>query len=301
MKRSIISIFLSFVLVFSFCTFCFSTSVSAETVVVYGDADENGDVNLLDLVALRKYLVKMDVTINETNMDLDFDGRITLLDLVVLRKGLVKLVDLSKLTPPKYIALTFDDGPNYYATPYILHRLKLAKVPATFFLIGCNINEQTLPVVEREIAEGHEIANHSYSHVRMGNMTPEQIKEQVEKTDQLIYDNFGIKTNFFRPPFLDVSYKMYQNIDQTFIAGYGTDDWDENVTADQIVEKLKANVTDGTIILLHDSQEKNADVLRKIIPYFKEEGYKFVTLSDLFKLKGVTPDHYSTYSNVLDW
>lgn len=297
MKRSIISILLAFSLILSFCTICLNVQAQTSTDIV-GDVNNDGNINILDLIAMRKYLAKWNVTINETNADMNFDKNVTLLDIVVMRKGLVGIIRFEDLKPPKYIALTFDDGPNTWATPDILTQLKLNKVPATFFVIGTNINASTLPVLEKEIKAGHEIANHSFSHTNMSNMEPEKIKEEIEKTDKLLYDNFGIKTSFFRPPFLGISTTMYDNIDKTFIAGLDSTDWSDSVTADQVAENIMQKATDGTIILLHDSQSKNANVLRKIIPYLKEQGFTFVTMSDLFKLSNVTPEKYITYSNV---
>ncbi|MGN0113777.1 MAG: polysaccharide deacetylase family protein [Acutalibacteraceae bacterium] len=298
MKRSIISIFLAFSLIFSFCTFCLNVQAAESTTDIVGDVNNDSKINVLDLVAMRKYLAKWNVTINETNADLNFDKNVNLLDIIVLRKGLVGIINFEDLKPPKYIALTFDDGPNTYATPDILTQLKLNKVPATFFLIGGNINDSTLSIVEREINAGHEIANHSFSHSNMASMEPEKIKEEVAKTDDILYEKFGITTNFFRPPFLGVSDTMHDNIDKTFIAGLDSTDWSNDVTADQVAENIMKKATDGTIILLHDSQSKNANVLRKIIPYLKEQGFTFVTMSDLFKLTDVTPEKYITYSNV---
>lgn len=296
MKRSIISILLSISLIFSFCTICLNVEAAIDTEIV-GDVNNDGKVNILDLIAMRKYLAKWNVKINETNADMNFDKNVTLLDIVVMRKGLVGIINLAELKAPKYIALTFDDGPNTYATEEILSPLRLYKVPATFFVIGTNINASTLPVLQKEIDAGHEIANHSFSHTNMSNMEPEKIKEEVEKTDKLLFDNFGIKTSFFRPPFLAVSTAMCDNIDKTFIAGLDSKDWSNDVTAEQVAENILNKACDGTIVLLHDSQSKNANVLRKIIPELKKQGYTFVTVSDLFKLTGVTPEKYIVYSN----
>ena len=298
MKRSIISIILVFSIIFSFCTFCLNVQAAESTTDIVGDVNNDSKINLLDLVAMRKYLAKWNVTINETNADLNFDKNVNLFDVIIMRKGLVGIISFEDLKPPKYIALTFDDGPNTWATEDILTQLRLNRVPATFFVIGTNINASTLPVLEKEIKAGHEIANHSFSHTNMSNMEPEKIKEEIEKTDKLLYDNFGITTKFFRPPFIGVSKTMYNNIDKTFIAGLDSRDWSDSVTAEQVAENIMQKSTDGTIILLHDSQAKNANVLRIIIPYLKEQGFTFVTMSDLFKLSNVTPEKYITYSNV---
>lgn len=304
-KTRIISLILVMALIIAAFTVNFSVSGDQGKI---GDANSDGSVNMKDVLVMRKYIAGMAVTIDLDAADVNFDGRINMKDVLLMRKQIAGIVEITRpvttTTEPettvkkKYIALTFDDGPNTFATPDILKKLKLHKIKATFFLIGCNIKADTIPVVQSAIDQGHEIENHSYYHNDMSSWTPEKIKADVGKTDQLIYDNFGIHTSYFRPPMLATSNEMYENIDQVFIAGFGTNDWDTNVGEEEVIEKIEKNACDGMIILLHDSQSKNAAVVSKIAPYLKNKGYEFVTVSELFKIKGVVPQEYEMFSYV---
>lgn len=195
-------------------------------------------------------------------------------------------------TGKKLVALTFDDGPNLQTTPLILDKLEKHGVVASFFLIGQYINEDTKPVMERELELGCEINNHSWSHSYMNKLTPEEIKEEIEKTNEIIYEMVGVTPKFFRPPYIAVSPVMYENIDLPFINGINCLDWDASVSAEKRVETLLNNVKDGDIVLLHDftGNQNTVDALDDIIQGLKDDGYALVTVSKLFELKGVDPN-----------
>ena len=94
---------------------------------------------------------------------------------------------------------------------------------------------------------------------------------------------------------------MYNNIDLTFICGAGCEDWVPTVSAQERIERVLANAEDGQIVLLHDMQwnQNTADALKVIIPELKKRGFRFVTCAQLFKEKGVTPQHGWLYSNAM--
>lgn len=194
-------------------------------------------------------------------------------------------------TGKKLVALTFDDGPNLQTTPLILDILEENGVVASFFLIGKYITEETKPVMERELELGCEINNHSWSHDYMNQMTAEQIKEEIQKTSDLINETVGVTPKFFRPPYIATSPVMYENIDLPFINGINCLDWDSTVTAEKRAETILANVKDGDIVLLHDftGNTNTVDALDVMIKGLKEDGYALVTVSKLFELKGVDP------------
>ena len=97
---------------------------------------------------------------------------------------------------------------------------------------------------------------------------------------------------------------MYETIDLTFIGGFDVKDWDPAVTAADRSQGVLTRVKDGDIVLLHDfkGNDATAEALKTIIPELKKQGYTFVTVSQLFKQKGVTPTPYAkiTYHNVYD-
>ncbi len=204
-------------------------------------------------------------------------------------------------TGKKLVALTFDDGPNLSTTPLVLDKLEKYGVVASFFLIGQNVTEALKPVMERQLALGCELDNHSWSHPSMSSLTAEEIQKQIEDTSAVIDQMVGVTPEFFRPPYIATSNTMYENIDLPFINGIGCKDWEATVTAEERVETILTTVKDGDIILLHDFDGNIATVnaLDEIIPKLLEDNYAFVTVSQLFELKGVEPNvEYMIWTNV---
>lgn len=206
-------------------------------------------------------------------------------------------------TGKKLVALTFDDGPNFTTTPLVLDKLEKYGIAASFFLIGQNITQAVKSVMERQISLGCEINNHSWSHPNMSNMSAEEITKEIQETNDIINQMVGITPKFFRPPYIATSNVMYENIDLPFINGIGCNDWDATVTADQRAKTILSSVKDGDIILLHDSagNANTVNALDQIIPELLDEGYAFVTVSQLFELKGIEPNvEYKIWTNTGD-
>ena len=190
------------------------------------------------------------------------------------------------------ISLTFDDGPNLDVTSQILDLLELHKIPASFFLIGNNINEKSAEAVRREIADGCSVECHSWSHPAFPKLTSVEMLDEIEKTNVAIEKYSGEKPMFFRPPYIAVNQLMYDTIKMPFIEGRGVDDWNDSVSVETRVEGVVKNAHDGQIILLHDMEgnQKTVEALKKIIPVLKENGAEFYTVRDLFKVCGVNPN-----------
>ena len=201
----------------------------------------------------------------------------------------------------KYIALTFDDGPNTVVTPAVLERLKKYDVVATFFVNGSNISEDSVAVMKKACEMGCEIENHSQNHLKMSELDADKIKAEIESTDKLVEKYTGRKPQFFRPPYIAVSGLMHETVDKPFICGFCPDDWDKSVTKEVTARKVIEETKDGQIILLHDSAHnmKSAQALDEIIPALKQKGFEFITVSELFKKYNITPKKGVIYSNVL--
>lgn len=197
----------------------------------------------------------------------------------------------------KLCALTFDDGPNTDTTPLVLEKLRKYGITATFFIVGNNIDEDSEQVVKEASEMGCEICNHSRTHSAMPELSAEDIRAEIEFTSGEIERITGQKPKFFRPPYIAVNSTMYENIDLTFIAGIGAEDWLPEVTAEERAEKILAQIKDGAVILLHDMSGNilTVNALDILIPALKEE-YEFVTVSKLFELSGVTPKKGIVYS-----
>ena len=189
----------------------------------------------------------------------------------------------------KIIALTFDDGPSDTTTGQVLDVLERLQAKGTFFLIGDNITTERIPLVERALSLGCEIENHSKTHSDMRALTREQIDSEIKYTTDRITAITGRKPQFFRPPYIYYNDLMYETIDLVFISGYGCEDWEADTSAEHRIERTLAQAEDGAVILLHDFEgnHKTVEALEAIIPALREQGYEFVTVSELFRRKGV--------------
>ena len=175
-------------------------------------------------------------------------------------------------------------------------------VVASFFLVGQDITAETSRSVERALSLGCEAENHSLTHRSMPALTAEEIVYEVKETSERIRKITGREPEFFRPPFIDVDQKMYDNIDLTFICGSGCGDWDEKVGVEERISGTLANAKHGEIFLLHDTwvNTKTVPAIDVIIPELLRQEYTFVTVSQLFEKCGVTPARNVMYSNVFD-
>ena len=204
--------------------------------------------------------------------------------------------------PAKYIALSFDDGPNLTTESKMLDVLAKHKVPATFFVIGNNITEKSAKNMKRARKLGCEIENHSLTHSMMSQMDEEQVKAEIEATSGMIEKITGRRPKFFRPPYINVKPEMYDWIDLTFICGKGCEDWVAEVGKEARREGIIANAEPGAIYLLHDFEgnEATVEALDEAIPVLKKQGFVFVTVAQLFERLKCTPDSHTMYTVVPD-
>lgn len=209
--------------------------------------------------------------------------------------------EVQVVSEQKMIALSFDDGPNTTTTVQMLDMLEKHGVKGSFYVIGKNINDTTAAVMKRAFDMGCDIQNHSFSHVRMNELTAEEIQKEIRMTTELIEKYVGVIPTFFRPPYIAYNQLVYDNIDLTFISGIGIEDWVPTITAEERAKRMLDIAADGVIYLLHDmlGNEATVQALDIAIPQLKEQGYQFVTVPELFKAKNISPERYKIYSNIL--
>ena len=195
----------------------------------------------------------------------------------------------------KYLCLSFDDGPNFSGDNTMNNMLDLLEknnVTASFFLIGNKISPENRKVIERAQKMGCDIQNHSWTHPAMAEMEDQAIREEFQKCDDAIFEITGVRPQFFRPPYISVSDKMFDDIPLAFICGHGCRDWEPDFPAEERLKMMIEGTKDGTIFLLHvnEGNDKTYKTVEKFIPMMKEQGYTFVNLPDLFKLENVNPN-----------
>lgn len=180
----------------------------------------------------------------------------------------------------KKVALTFDDGPSSKYTSLLLEGLKERGVHATFFLMGKNIEGKEVLVKQMQ-EEGHLIGNHTYNHVQLDKISKEAAKEEIEATNQEIYEITGVYPAWLRPPYGE----WRKNLD--FYVGMFPVLWDvdtldwKSKNVDSIMRIVKNEVEDGAVILMHDAYQSSVDAALQIVDLLMEEGYEFVTVDKL--------------------
>lgn len=189
-------------------------------------------------------------------------------------------LEMKKEWEAKKIALTFDDGPHPVYTEQMLEVLEEAQVPATFFILGQNIEGHEDLV--REIAEkGHLIGNHTFHHVQITGLSAEQAYEEIDETSRLIEELTGKGTEYVRPPFGTWNKGLESNLDLIPVMWtIDTRDWTtQNV--DSIVNHVVKNAGDNDIILLHDSYKSTVQATERIIKILQADGFEFVTVDEV--------------------
>lgn len=190
---------------------------------------------------------------------------------------------------PKYVALTFDDGPRSDTTTRLLDGLLTRGASATFFLVGEQIagNED---LVRRMRDEGHQVGNHSWSHMMLKGQSNAVVDREIGKTDALLKEVLGDGTYWVRPPYglLNESQKKRFTVPLVHWS-VDPEDWKLRDTAKDVQAVLK-KVQPGDIILMHDSVPETVDAALEIVDTLQAQGYTFVTVEELLRLYGVTPE-----------
>ncbi|MFF7633145.1 polysaccharide deacetylase family protein [Kitasatospora sp. NPDC008050] len=195
---------------------------------------------------------------------------------------------------PMVMALTFDDGPSPQYTPQVLDILRGHDVRATFFVCGDNV--RTYPdVIRRIIAEGHVLGNHTWSHPHLDDLSAADVRDQIERTQDVVTEISGRTPVLFRAPygdFADAALVVCADLGLRPISwSVDPTDW-ANPGADVIVDRVLAGAATGAIVLNHDGTEGGDDdpapgsggdrsqtvaALRSYLPQLIDDGYTFTT------------------------
>nr|WP_245523114.1 polysaccharide deacetylase family protein [Thermosediminibacter oceani] len=193
-------------------------------------------------------------------------------------------------TEEKRIAISFDAAWGSDKTPKLLEILKKYNVKTTFFLVKMWMDKY--PDMTKLIAqEGHEIGNHSATHPQMGNLSKQQIIEEIKSTHEKIKELTGQECKVFRPPFGDYSNTLIETANEL---GYYVIQWDvdsldwKDLSAGAIYSRVVNQVKPGSIVLFHNNGKYTAEALEPILKELIGRGYEIVPVSQLL-IKG---DYY---------
>lgn len=202
-----------------------------------------------------------------------------------------KLVITDVKTSQKAVALTFDDGPDPTNTPILLDVLKKHHAKATFFVIGTRA-EKNPEILKRIARDGHEIGNHGYTHFKDKSRKDDYMRYEIKKTNEVVYELTGQNPCLFRPPggYLSDALVALTQKEKILIAYWSyiqdTKDW-RGTKAQPISNHIIKNIKPGQIIILHDGCSnglQTAKAVNILVEKLSQEGYRFVTMSELIKL-----------------
>jgi peptidoglycan-N-acetylglucosamine deacetylase len=189
-------------------------------------------------------------------------------------------------TPRRLVALTYDDGPNPHNTPALLELLAAHEARATFFVIGSRIRGRE-QILRSTVSAGHEIGNHTFSHVRPRLHGVGALRAELARTQQLVEAETATRCTLLRPPF-GKGVRRFVRAGRplglrTVLWSVDPQDW-ADVSADEVAARTLAAVTPGAIVLLHDSGPHRPNVVggtEQILRRLGADGYEFVTVSEL--------------------
>jgi peptidoglycan/xylan/chitin deacetylase (PgdA/CDA1 family) len=191
-----------------------------------------------------------------------------------------------------FIALTFDDGPSAALTPKLLDLLAARHLKATFFVVGQNAADHP-EILKRAVREGHEVANHSWSHPNLGKMSDDAVRRELQKTDDAITAAIGKRPTLMRPPYGSITARQKKWIHEEF--GYRIILWDvdpldwkrpgPSVVTARILKETKA----GSIVLSHDIHPPTIEAMPATFDQLMKKGFKSVTVTELLGMATPIP------------
>jgi peptidoglycan/xylan/chitin deacetylase (PgdA/CDA1 family) len=186
-----------------------------------------------------------------------------------------------------YIAMTFDDGPHATNTAKLLEMAAERHIKLTFFVLGECV-EQNPDVLRREVAEGHEIGNHSWSHPNLAKLSDADVRSQLQRSDNIIVKTAGTKPKLMRPPYGELTKRQRILVNHAF--GYKVILWDvdpldwKRPGSDIVAQRIIAGARPGSIILSHDIHPPTIAAMPQVFDALLAKGFKFVTVSELLAM-----------------
>jgi len=203
----------------------------------------------------------------------------------------ISWIDASK----PMVAFTFDDGPvdpmNETSTAIRIQDVfKENDMHATFFYWNITLNDNTRKEIERAYELGFEIANHTLSHPSLPKLSDDEITREISEMANILTSITGLERFLFRPPYIDINQNVIDLAKAPLITcGVDSRDW-AGVTAEEIIDRITKAYEDGSlrnqIVLLHEPYDTTVKAVEYLVPFLKEKGYQFVTISEMFKVNG---------------
>ena len=194
----------------------------------------------------------------------------------------------------KVIAFTFDDGPSKY-TLEIMDILDEYDSKATFFEVGYMIRNNK-EIVKEVVNRGFEVGNHTTDHSNLRKLSYDKVKTKINDNNSLFYEITGKNMSYLRPPYGNLNDNVKRIVDVPIIKwSVDSRDW-ESRNKDKIVSLVKSTVKDGDIVLFHDLYQSTKEAIEVLVPDLISEGYRIVSVSELFNLKNIALEPQKVYN-----
>ncbi len=200
----------------------------------------------------------------------------------------------AKLPDGPYVALTFDDGPRASTTPVLLDGLARRGVHATFFVVGENVEGNEL-LLQRMEGEGHQVGLHTYHHKSLDQLNAADFYAEVDQLRETLTALLGREGFMLRPPYGMMNAATKARAAAPIVLwSVDPEDWSDHDTARQVAA-IVDNAQDGDIILLHDIYPASVDTALQVVDTLMAKGFHFVTVEELFAIRGKTPENGKVY------
>ena len=186
-----------------------------------------------------------------------------------------------------YIAMTFDDGPHATNAAKLLEMAAERHIKLTFFVLGECV-AQNPDVLRQEVAAGHEIGNHSWSHPNLAKLSDANVRSQLQRTQDIVVQTAGIKPKLMRPPYGELTKRQRILVNHEF--GYKVILWDvdpldwKRPGPSVVASRIIAGARPGSIILSHDIHPPTIEAMPQVFDALLAKGFKFVTVSELLAM-----------------
>ncbi len=185
------------------------------------------------------------------------------------------------------VTITFDCAWGASDIPTILEILKKEDIKASFFMVG-QWAEKFPDAVKLIANDGHDIANHGYSHLRMSTISKEKCKSEIELCNQKLEEISGVKVKLFRPPYGDYNNNVIDTCNELscYPIQWNVDslDWKKEMSKQAILDRILKRTKPGAIILFHNDTQHTVELLPQIISELKSKGFVFAKVSDMLML-----------------
>lgn len=187
-------------------------------------------------------------------------------------------------TAQPFVAMTFDDGPHPNLTPQLLDMLRARGIRATFYVIGRNA-ARFPQILQRMVAEGHEIGNHTWSHPSLHGHSDASVLNQIDRTNQAVYDAVGRPPVTFRPPYGNLYDRQRvmlfgSRTMPTVLWSVDPLDW-QRPGSSVVAQRIVGGSHSGGVILAHDIHSATVRAMPAALDGVTGRGFRFVTVSEL--------------------